>query len=124
MSEVTAGRFGALSQRRRPDVRVVDQPAVTGGQPVRDEFLVFGQPRIDEAAIAEVVDTLRSGWIGTGPKTRRLEELFEDFTGVRHACALSSCTAGRELALEVLGIGEGDEVITTPMTFAATANVV
>jgi dTDP-4-amino-4,6-dideoxygalactose transaminase len=109
-----AGRALALAER----------PAVLGGDPVRDEFLVFGQPLIDEEAIAEVVDTLRSGWIGTGPKTRQLEERFEDFAGVRHACALSSCTAGLHLALEVLGVGSGDEVITTPMTFAATANVI
>jgi dTDP-4-amino-4,6-dideoxygalactose transaminase len=102
----------------------LEAPALRGGVPVREEPLVFGEPLIDEEAIAEVVDTLRSGWIGTGPKTRRLEQLFEDYAGVGHACATGSCTAGLHLALEVLGIGRGDEVITTPMTFAATANVI
>ncbi len=117
-------RFGALREADSRPLSSAEEPAVIGGVPVRDEFLVFGQPLIEEEAIAEVVETLRSGWIGTGPKTRRLEERFEDFAGVRHACALNSCTAGLHLALEVLGVGPGDEVITTPITFAATANVI
>jgi dTDP-4-amino-4,6-dideoxygalactose transaminase len=119
-----AARFGALRAANGRPSSSSDQPAILGGRPVRDDFLVFGAPLISEEAIAEVVATLRSGWIGTGDKTRRLEGLFEDFAGVGHACALSSCTAGLGLALEVLGIGPGDEVITTPMTFAATANVI
>jgi dTDP-4-amino-4,6-dideoxygalactose transaminase len=125
MNEVAvAQRLGALREASVRALAVADEPAVVGGTPVRDRFLVFGEPLIEEDAIAEVVDTLRSGWVGTGPKTRRLEECFEDFTGVGHACAVSSCTAGLHLALEVLGIGAGDEVITTPMTFGATANVI
>jgi dTDP-4-amino-4,6-dideoxygalactose transaminase len=125
MNEVAvAQRFGALREANGGGTTTSDEPAVIGGAPARDEFLVFGQPLIEEDAITEVVETLRSGWIGTGPKTRRLEELFEDFTGMGHACALSSCTAGLQLALEVLGVGPGDEVITTPMTFAATGNVI
>jgi dTDP-4-amino-4,6-dideoxygalactose transaminase len=122
--DVMTERFDALHQAAKRTLSLAERPAVIGGDPVRGKFLVFGEPLIDEAAIAEVVDTLRSGWIGTGPKTRALEERFEDFVGVRHACALSSCTAGLHLALEVLDIGPGDEVITTPMTFAATANVI
>lgn len=92
--------------------------------PVREDFLVFGAPLIEEEEIQEVVDTLRSGWLGTGPKTKRFEEAFAAYTGAKHAVALNSCTAGLHLALDVLGIGPGDEVITTPMTFAATANVI
>jgi dTDP-4-amino-4,6-dideoxygalactose transaminase len=124
MKEVAAQRLEARKQNRLRPLSSSDEPAVLGGEPVRDEFLVFGAPLIEEEAIAEVVATLRSGWIGTGPKTRRLEERFQDFAGVGHACAVSSCTAGMHLALEVLGIGAGDEVITSPMTFGATANVI
>lgn len=90
----------------------------------RDSFLVFGEPSIGEEEIAEVIDTLRSGWIGTGPKVRLLEERFSDYVGTRHSLAVGSCTAALHLALDVLGIGPGDEVITTPLTFAATANVI
>lgn len=98
--------------------------AIEGGEPVRKDFLVFGSPDIKEEEIQEVVDTLRSGWLGTGPKVRRFEEDFRRYVGCRHAIALSSCTAGLHLALDVLDIGQGDEVITTPITFAATANVI
>ncbi len=90
----------------------------------RDTFLVFGAPDIRDAEIEEVVATLRSGWIGTGPRTEKFEAAFAEYIGAKHAVALSSCTAGLELALEVFGIGPGDEVITTPMTFCATANVI
>ncbi len=99
-------------------------PAIAGGKPVRDSFLVFGSPLIGEEEIAEVVDSLRSGWIGMGPKTLRFEKEFAAYCGCPHAVAVNSATAALELALLVAGIGPGDEVITTPMTFAATANVV
>jgi dTDP-4-amino-4,6-dideoxygalactose transaminase len=92
--------------------------------PVRETFLVYGAPLIGEAEMAEVMDTLRSGWLGTGPKVKRFEQDIQNYVGAKHAIALNSCTAGLELALDVAGVGEGDEVITTPMTFAATANVV
>jgi len=101
-----------------------DKLAINGGKPVRDSFLIFGSPDIQEAEVQEVVDTLRSGWLGTGPKTHRFEEQFKEYIGCKHALALNSCTAGLFLALDVIGIGPGDEVITTPMTFAATANVI
>jgi dTDP-4-amino-4,6-dideoxygalactose transaminase len=90
----------------------------------RDEFIVFGAPLIGEEEIAEVVDTLRSGWIGTGAKVQRFEENLARYLHVPHALAVSSGTAGLHLALDVLGVGAGDEVVTTPMTFAATANVI
>lgn len=92
-------------------------------RPVRESFLVFGQPDIGEEEIAEVVDTLRSGWLGTGPKTKRFEAEFAEYVGAKHAIAVNSCTAGLHLSLLALGIGSGDEVITTPMTFASTLNV-
>lgn len=91
---------------------------------MRDEFLIFGSPAIGEEEIAEVVETLRSGWIGTGPRVARFEEAFRDSVGARHAVALSSCTAALHLSMLAAGIGAGDEVITTPMTFCATANSV
>jgi dTDP-4-amino-4,6-dideoxygalactose transaminase len=90
----------------------------------REQFLVFGSPMIEEPEIEEVVDSLRSGWISTGPKVARFEELFRQHTGSTYAKAVNSCTAGLHLSLLVAGIGPGDEVITTPLTFAATANVI
>jgi len=88
-------------------------------------FLPFARPEIGEEEIAEVVDTLRSGWITTGPKTRRFEEAFGDYLGGGvEAIAVNSATAGLHLAVEALGIGPGDEVITTSHTFTATAEIV
>lgn len=101
---------------------VREKLAIDGGIPVRDEFLVFGKPQIAPEDIDEVVDSLQSGWISTGPKTHRFEKMFAEYVGARHSIALNSCTAGLHLALAAAGIGPGDEVITTPMTFAATAN--
>jgi dTDP-4-amino-4,6-dideoxygalactose transaminase len=93
-------------------------------------FLPFALPEIGEEEIAEVVDALRSGWVTTGPKTRRFEGDFAAFLGDAtrgeqlHCIAVNSATAGLHLALEALGIGPGDEVITTTHTFTATAEVV
>lgn len=93
-----------------------------------EPFLPFALPEIGEEEIAEVVDTLRSGWITTGAKARRFEAAFVDYLGGPdtglHAIAVNSATAGLHLALEALGIGPGDEVITTTHTFTATAEVV
>lgn len=88
-------------------------------------FLPFALPEIGEEEIAEVVDTLRSGWVTTGPKAKRFEEDFVEFLGDAslQALAVNSATAGLHLALEALGIGPGDEVITTTHTFTATAEV-
>lgn len=99
-------------------------PAVAGGKPTRKNFLVFGRPKITQKEITEVMSTIKSGWLGTGPKTRVFEEEFAKYTGAKYAVALNSCTAGLHLALDVLGIKAGDEVITTPLTFSSTANVV
>lgn len=89
-------------------------------------FLPFALPEIGEEEIAEVVDTLRSGWVTTGPKARRFEQAFAEFLGEPQieCIAVNSATAGLHLALEALGIGPGDEVITTTHTFTATAEVV
>ena len=89
-------------------------------------FLPFALPEIGDEEIAEVVDTLRSGWITTGPKAKRFEQAFVEFLGdpSLEAIAVNSATAGLHLALEALGIGPGDEVITTTLTFTATAEVV
>jgi dTDP-4-amino-4,6-dideoxygalactose transaminase len=89
-------------------------------------FLPFALPEIGEEEIAEVVDTLRSGWVTTGPKAKRFEQAFAEFLGEPQieCIAVNSATAGLHLALEALGIGPGDEVITTTHTFTATAEVV
>ena len=91
---------------------------------MRKTFLPFSPPLIGEEEIAEVVDTLRSDWITTGPKVKRFESDFAAAVGAPEALALSSCTAALHLALTVLGIGPGDTVITTPMTFCSTVHVI
>jgi dTDP-4-amino-4,6-dideoxygalactose transaminase len=86
--------------------------------------VAFAPPLIGQAEIDEVVATLQSGWLSTGPRVRQFEQAFADYIGVPHAIALNSCTAALHLALLAAGIGPGDEVVTTPMTFCATANVI
>ena len=90
----------------------------------KTEFLPFSSPLISEDEISEVADTLRSGWLTTGPKVKRFEEEFAQYIGSEHAVAVNSCTGGLHLALVAAGISQGDEVITTPFTFIATANVI
>ena len=99
----------------------MDTIAREGGKPIREKFLIFGAPRIEKKEIDEVVETLKSGWIGTGPKTHKFESMFKNYIGSKHALALNSCTAALHLSLLAGGIKSGDEVITTPMTFTATA---
>jgi dTDP-4-amino-4,6-dideoxygalactose transaminase len=89
-----------------------------------DDFLPIARPDISDEEIAAVVDTLRSGWLTYGAKTQQFESEFKRLTGTSHAIAVNSCTAGLHLALLAAGIGPGDEVITTPLTFPATANVI
>lgn len=88
-----------------------------------DKFLPFALPYIGEEEVNEVVDTLRSGWLTTGPKAKRFEEEFAKFVNMPYALAVNSCTAGLHLALEAIGIQPGDRIITTPYTFTATAEV-
>ncbi len=89
-----------------------------------EEFLPFGKPVLEEEEIAAVADALRTGWISTGPRTAEFQRLFAAYTGRRHALGLSSCTAGLFLALRLLDVKEGDEVVVPALTFTATANVV
>jgi len=102
------------------------RPALAGGNPVRDRdrYLVFGKPHLREEDIHEVVDSLRSGWIGTGPKVTRFQEAFAAYVGSPYAVAVSSCTAALRLAMLASGVKPGDEVITTPLTFCATVNAI
>src|SRR5947207_14572581 len=90
----------------------------------RETFLSFQPPAIGDEEIAAVAETLRSGWLTTGPRTAELEERFREYLGARHVLAVSSCTAALHLSLLALGVGPGDEVITSPITCAATANVI
>src|SRR5262245_8702783 len=91
---------------------------------VRTEFLPYALPSVGAEEIAEVVDTLRSGWVTTGPKVKRFESMFADYVQCANAIATSSCTAGLHTALTALHIGPGDEVVLPTLTFCATANVV
>jgi dTDP-4-amino-4,6-dideoxygalactose transaminase len=87
-------------------------------------MIPFSPPRIDEKIIAEVVDTLKSGWITTGPKTKLFEKKLNEYTGAKSTLCLNSATAGLELMLRWFGVGPGDEVIVPAYTYCATANVV
>lgn len=95
-------------------------------QPVRskENFLVFGSPAIEEDEIQEVIHSMKSGWLGTGPKVARFEEDFCKYKDSPHAVALNSGTAALHLSLLAVGIQQGDEVITTPLTFCATVNAI
>ncbi len=99
------------------------KPAIEGGTPVRATALPFHRPLIGPEEEALVLEVLRSGWLTRGPQVDRLEKRLQERTGAARVLALNSCTAALELALEVAGVGDGDEVITSAHTFAATANV-
>jgi dTDP-4-amino-4,6-dideoxygalactose transaminase len=90
----------------------------------RSTFLPFALPDLDGTELAEVKEVLESNWVTTGPKTRQFEADFAVAVGAKHAVAVNSCTAAMHLALEAIGVQRGDEVITTPYTFAATAEVI
>jgi dTDP-4-amino-4,6-dideoxygalactose transaminase len=91
---------------------------------MRSDLLPFALPDLDDAEIREVAHTIQSGWITTGPKTRQFEVDFSRLIGAKHAIAVNSCTAALHLALDAIGLSNFDEVITTPLTFAATSEVV
>lgn len=91
---------------------------------MRDTFLVFGQPLIEQAEMDEVLDSMHAAWLGTGPKVHRFEKDFARYEGVPDAAALNSCTAGLHMAFMALRLQPGDEVITTAMTFCATVNTI
>ena len=98
--------------------------ASQGGRPVRDTFLPFALPWVGDREKALVLEALESGWITTGPRTLELAGLIAERAGARHAVCVNSATGALHLALEALGIGAGDEVITSTWTFAATVNVI
>ncbi|MCX4099140.1 aminotransferase class I/II-fold pyridoxal phosphate-dependent enzyme [Nocardia sp. alder85J] len=100
------------------------RPAIDGGTPVRSRPLPFAVPTIGKEEEDEVLAVLRSGWLTTGPRTKRFETLCADYLGVDHAIATNSGTGALHLALAAAGIGPGDEVITTPITWPATANMI
>jgi dTDP-4-amino-4,6-dideoxygalactose transaminase len=91
---------------------------------MRDAFLPFAIPDLGEAELTAIADVLRTGWITTGPKVKEFELRFAEEVGARHAIAVNSCTAAMHVGLEAMGVARGDEVITTPYTFAATAEVI
>jgi perosamine synthetase len=105
-----------------PDGRGI--PAIAGGQPVRGSMLPYGHQSIDEADICAVVEVLRSDWLTTGPKVAEFEEAFAAWVGAKYAISFSSGTAALHGAAFAAGLGPGDQAITTPLTFCATANCV
>ncbi len=100
------------------------QPAIEGGVPVRDEFLPFARPSIGRTDIERVVETLKSGWLTVGPRTREFEQMVASYVGVEKAAAVHSCTAGLHLSMVALGVGKGDEVVLPALNFAAAPNMV
>jgi len=99
-------------------------PAIEGGKPERSDFLSFNRPFLGQEEIGEVVDTLKSDWLTTGPKTHLFEDKFAKYIGCKYAVAVNSCTAALHISLAALGIGKGDEVITSPYTFISAINVI
>ena len=100
----------------------MEKLAIKGGTPVRETKIYYGKQWIDENDICAVDEVLRSDYVTCGPKTQELERSLEQYTGARHAVAVSNGTAALHCACMAAGIGVGDEVITTPLTFAASAN--
>ncbi|MGB0116413.1 MAG: UDP-4-amino-4,6-dideoxy-N-acetyl-beta-L-altrosamine transaminase [Terriglobales bacterium] len=98
--------------------------AIHGGSPVREKLLPYGRQSLDDADIQAVVEVLKSDWLTTGPKVEEFEERFVAWVGARHAVSFSSGTAALHGAAFAAGLGPGDEAITTPMTFCATANCI
>lgn len=90
----------------------------------KENFLIFGAPAIEDAEIQEVVATMKTGWLGTGPKVMQFENDFKAYKGAPYAVAVNSCTAALHLSILAAGLKPGDEVITTPMTFCATVNAI
>src|SRR5260370_24225321 len=129
---LSGGRFSLFAAGRRVPTRGMPtapgrpfrQRTLQSRGLMRTSFLPFARPALGEEEIAEVVDTLKSGWITTGPKVERFTEAFAEAVEGRFAVPVSSATAGLHVALLALGAGPGDEVITTPLTFVATLNTI
>jgi dTDP-4-amino-4,6-dideoxygalactose transaminase len=98
--------------------------AVKGGTPVRQDFLPLTRPWIGPEEKQEVMDTLNGVWLSRGPKVSQFEEEFQNYTGANHAIAVCSCTAALHVSIVAAGVKEGDEVITSPITFPATTNAI
>jgi len=103
---------------------VTETLASQGGAPVREKFLPYALPLTGEDEKREMIAALESGWITTGPRTRKLEAALVEYTGAAHVVCVDSCTAALHLALASLELQPGDEVITTPITFCSTANTI
>lgn len=101
-----------------------NKPAIEGGTPVRSNLLVFGQPEVTEEDIEAAAETMRTCWLGTGPKTTEFEQKFAQYKGVKYAVGLNSCTAALHLSFLALKLQPGDEVITTDYTFTATVSTI
>lgn len=102
----------------------MNKPAIEGGEPSRKTFLPYGSQWIDDKEINEVIDTLKSDWITTGPKMSLFEERFKEMKECKHAIAVNSGTAALHISTSSIDIKPGDEVITTPLTFVASANCI
>ncbi len=105
-------------------IRHSSLPAIAGGKPVRSTPLPFFRAAVDEADVTAVAETLRSGWLTSGPKAVELEKRLGAYLGTRHTIAVSSCSEAMFLVVKALGIGLGDEVITSPITFASTVHAI
>ncbi|NEQ89148.1 MAG: UDP-4-amino-4,6-dideoxy-N-acetyl-beta-L-altrosamine transaminase, partial [Moorea sp. SIO2I5] len=90
----------------------------------KERFLVFGSPAIEDAEIQEVVTSMKTGWLGTGPKVAQFENDFRTYKKAKYAVAVNSCTAALHLSMLAAGLQPGDEVITTAVTFCATVNAI
>ena len=104
--------------------KMVSTPVIEGGEHLCYHYIPFGLPSLGKEEENEVLDTMRSGWLTTGPKTKKLEDMLADYVGAKHCIAVNSCTAALHLSLVGFGIKEGDEVITSPITWPSTANVI
>lgn len=125
---IQSGRFDDDQSVRYYNIKThqsnQERPVREGGEPLRGTFLPFALPQLGAEEEQEVLDCLRSGWITTGPRTKRFEAHLAEYTGAPEVVAVNSCTAALHLALVAAGVGPGDEVITSPITWPSTANVI
>ncbi len=112
-----------MDKRKRVD-KIMEKPAIEGGRPIRKDYLPYGKQCLDDNEINEVIDSLKSRWITTGPKMRTFEEKFKKNIGSKHTIAVNSGTAALHISTSTIDINPGDEVITTPLTFVASANCI
>jgi dTDP-4-amino-4,6-dideoxygalactose transaminase/nucleoside-diphosphate-sugar epimerase len=124
LSDESIEPFADIYFRVRRMKELLSIPASEGGEPVAPRLVALAPPSIDEREERAVVDVLRSGWLTTGAKVSAFEEAFAESVGAEHAVAVSSCTAALHLCLVDAGVGPGDEVILSPITWASTANTI